>query len=109
MTTLWSVHEVCAVVEMTPRNLHRLRVAGRFPEPMAVVNGGRTPIWDAVVVRQWKAEQPESRAWRRKEAVRMYRQGATVSDIARQLSAKRDSVSRWLRAAGEALPRDPKP
>jgi len=53
---LWGSGEIvehCAITHVT---FKRWRDAGKFPEPVGVVNRGRTPVWDADVVRAWHVE-----------------------------------------------------
>lgn len=101
---LWASNEVCSSLGWTRARL-KLERAGDFPEPIGVVAAGTIAVWDAADVRRWFAKNyKDEPKWRRAEAVRMYRRGESIAEIARQLGAKRDSVSKWLVAAGETLP-----
>lgn len=103
---LWASAEICEALGWTRARLKLEREAD-FPEPIGVVAAGRIAVWDASAVRAWYAVNAKSEPrWRRQEAVRMYRRGESIAEIHRQLKAKRDSVRKWLRDAGETLPGD---
>lgn len=99
---LWASHEVCESFGWTRARLKAARDTQAFPEPVAVVSKGAVAVWDAADCRAWWEENGKpSRAWRRAEAVRMYRRHGNASRVARDLKANRDSVVKWLRDAGE--------
>ena len=62
---LWGAGEIrehCGDVSRV--TFKRWRDSGRFPEPLGVVNQGRTPVWDAAAVRSWYAAHREKVAGR---------------------------------------------
>jgi predicted DNA-binding transcriptional regulator AlpA len=53
---LWGAGEIRAHCGNVSRvTFRRWRDAGTFPDPLAIVNQGRTPVWDAGSVRAWYA------------------------------------------------------
>jgi hypothetical protein len=52
---LWGSGEIVAHCNVSHVTFRRWRDSGRFPEPLGVVNRGRTAVWDAATVRDWYA------------------------------------------------------
>lgn len=104
---LWASAEICGSLGWQRAELKRARDERGFPEPLAVVAGGKIAVWDARDVRAWWLETGDvkrTQKWRRQEAIAMYRRCGVIAEVARELGCKPMSVRRWLRAAGEKLP-----
>jgi predicted DNA-binding transcriptional regulator AlpA len=50
---LWGSGEIVAHCGISHVTFRRWRDSGRFPDPLGVVNRGRTAVWDADDVRAW--------------------------------------------------------
>ena len=102
MTTIWTSGNICAHFKISRATFAYWRKQDGFPEPLTwAKNTGGT--WDADLVKAWvqafRAGAPETRA-KRVDCVARFKQGATVSALARKHGVDRKTVRRWLRAAG---------
>jgi predicted DNA-binding transcriptional regulator AlpA len=100
--TVWTSGDICRHYGISRSNFAYWRNSRDFPDPLTYAkNTGGT--WDAAEVRAWvqafRRGDPATRE-KRVAAVRQFKGGATISAIARNVSADRKTVRRWLHDAG---------